>query len=53
MPLWNVTVSGTIIAGHNDINSPIFRAFLRQLFRDEDFTSPAARAAPAKLQLPQ
>jgi hypothetical protein len=53
MPLWNVTVSSTIIAGHNDINSPIFRAFLRQLFRDEDFTSRAARAAPARLQLPQ
>jgi hypothetical protein len=53
MPLWNVTVSSAIIAGHNDINSPIFRAFLRQLFRDEDFASRAARAAPAKLQLPQ
>jgi hypothetical protein len=53
MPLWNVTVSSKIIAGHNDINSPIFRAFLRQLYRDEDFSSRAARAAPAKLQLPQ
>jgi hypothetical protein len=54
MPLWNVTVTGEIIPGHNDINTPIFRAFLRQLFRDEDFTPHAARAVPpAKLQLPR
>jgi hypothetical protein len=53
MPLWNVTVSSKIIAGHNDINSPIFRAFLRQLYRDEDFSSRAAMTAPAGLQLPR
>ena len=54
MPLWNLTVSAEIIPGHNDINTPIFRAFLRQLFRDEDFNAPARKAAPpAKVQLPR
>ncbi len=39
MPLWNVTVTGDIIPDHNDINRPIFRAFLRQLFLDEYFNA--------------
>ena len=39
MPMWNIAVSGTIIPGHNDINEPVFRAFLRQLFLDEYFNA--------------
>ena len=54
MPLWNLTVSGEIIPGHNDINTPIFRAFLRQLFLDEYFNARVRKAAPPPApQLPR
>jgi hypothetical protein len=54
MPLWNLTVSGEIIPGHNDINKPIFRAFLRQLFLDEYFNTRMRTATPLpEPQLPR
>ena len=54
MPLWNVTTTGEIIPDHNDINRPMFRAFLRQMFLDEYLnTRPRLRAPPAQTQLPK
>jgi len=54
MPMWNLTVAGEIIPGHNDINQPIFRAFLRQLFLDEYFNSGSLDSTPQpQLQLPK
>ncbi len=54
MPLWNVTVTADIIPDHNDINRPIFRAFLRQLFLDEYFNAGfRVRTRPPEHQLPK
>jgi hypothetical protein len=54
MPMWNLAVSGEIVPGHNDINRPLFRAFLRQLFLDEYFNARVVRATPpSEPQLPR
>ncbi len=56
MPLWNVTVTSDIIPDHNDINRPIFRAYLRQIFLDEYFNTRPRAPAPAaarQTQLPK
>ncbi len=52
MPLWNISTVDAIIKGHNGINEPAFRSFLRQLFLDEYLDTdvrPAARMSAPQL----